>query len=143
MAGGKFDENKDKYWLGTLKWQQKSQQEKTGATPTTPPTLVQKKKGSRRHHNIVHFSDEEDDNAPLQCRAQHVTGHSSDEDSPPLALDPALPAEAADLLARAGTGVRDVFSDLPRPLRTSDAAAHYHALQILHPPDSDESDDSV
>jgi hypothetical protein len=46
----KFDENKDKYWAGTLKWQQKAQQEKTGAPATTPPTLVQKKKESHRQH---------------------------------------------------------------------------------------------
>jgi hypothetical protein len=37
----KFDENKDKYWAGTLKWQQKAQEEKSGPATVTPPTLVQ------------------------------------------------------------------------------------------------------
>jgi hypothetical protein len=30
----------------------------------------------------------------------------------------------------------------PPPFTTTDAVAHYHTLQILHPPDSDDSDDS-
>jgi hypothetical protein len=33
-------------------------------------------------------------------------------------------------------------SEASRPLRTSDAAAHHHALLVLNPPDSDESEDS-
>jgi hypothetical protein len=37
----KFDKNKDKYWAGTLKWQQKAQEEKKGTPKVTPaPTLV-------------------------------------------------------------------------------------------------------
>ncbi len=35
-----------------------------------------------------------------------------------------------------------VSSEASRPLRTSDAAAHHHALLVLNPPDSDESEDS-
>jgi hypothetical protein len=45
-------------------------------------------------------------------------------------------------LTDAGAGVAAVFATEPSPLTTADAAAHYHALQILHSPDSDESDDS-
>jgi hypothetical protein len=45
-------------------------------------------------------------------------------------------------LTDAGAGMAATFATEPLPLTTSDAAAHYHALQILHSPDSDESDDS-
>jgi hypothetical protein len=73
----KFDNEKEKYWTGTLKWQQKVAAEPASAKPKPPPTLVQKrvgfnessegkKKESRRQ--TLAFPDEDD--APLQCRAQ-------------------------------------------------------------------------
>jgi hypothetical protein len=107
----KFDENKDKYWLGTLKWQQKSQEEKAGSAPKTPPTLIQKKKESRRQHLPPPLPDDDSDFSPLQCRKQLIATDDPEDEEPP-------------------------------PLTTSDAAAHYHALQILHPLDSDDSEDS-
>jgi hypothetical protein len=61
----KFDQEKDKYWAGTLKWQQKALAEKTSdkspaKTKTTPaPTLVQK--DSRRHTLAPLSSDSDDD----------------------------------------------------------------------------------
>jgi hypothetical protein len=53
----KFDENKNKYWLGTLKWQKKSQEENPALPPRLhpPPTLVQKKKESRRYHLVPQY----------------------------------------------------------------------------------------
>ncbi len=41
----KFDNEKDKYWAGTLKWQQKALAEPTSTKTKTPPTLVQKPAG--------------------------------------------------------------------------------------------------
>jgi hypothetical protein len=38
----KFDEEKDKYWAGTLKCQQKALAEPASSKPKTPPTLVQR-----------------------------------------------------------------------------------------------------
>jgi hypothetical protein len=85
----KFDENKDKYWAGTLKWQQKAQAEKTGSTKATPPpTLVQQTKQSRRHHLAPRYPDEDDERLPLQCRAQLVKGSGYDEDPPPPRILP-------------------------------------------------------
>jgi hypothetical protein len=115
-----FDKDKEKYWLGTLKWQQKAPAEKTRAQPhstpkaTIPPTLVQKE--SRRHTLL-----------PLQSRAHHLPDPPDQGDDLP---DP--PDQDDD-------GSED---GLPRPFRTSDAVNHYHHLQILHPPDSDESETS-
>ncbi len=132
----KFDENKDKYWAGTLKWQQKAQEEKKGTpkvTFTTAPTLVQQPKQSRRHHLAPRYPEEDDESLPLQCRVQLIDNDGSDDDSPPLHLniDPTLPVDTIDLLARASTGMNDVFSNAPRPYATADAASRYQVLQIL------------
>ena len=70
----KFDKDKDKYWAGTLKWQLKAKEEKTGAkttpaitpNPPTPPTLVQKE---GRRQTLAHPSSDSDEDAPLQWRA--------------------------------------------------------------------------
>jgi hypothetical protein len=134
-----FDENKDKYWAGTLKWQKKSQDEKTGAPAAIPPTLIQKKKESRRQHLSHHDADE---NLPLQCRSQRLAADDSEDDAPALHIDRALTIDEVAVFTLAGSGTASVFANEPPPLTTSDAAAHYHALQILYPPDSDESDDS-
>jgi hypothetical protein len=81
----KFDENKDKYWLGTLKWQQKSQEEKTSSAPKTPPTLIQKKKESRRQHLPLLLPDDGDESFPLQYRKQLLaTDDPDDNEAPPL-----------------------------------------------------------
>jgi hypothetical protein len=71
----KFDNEKDKYWTGTLKWQQKAAAEPASAKTKTPPTLVQKQVGftdakrkEGRRHTFTSDSDE-DSHAPLQCRA--------------------------------------------------------------------------
>ncbi len=135
----KFDENKDKHWAGTLKWQKKSQDEKTGTPTTTPPTLIQKKKESRRHH-LSH--PDNDDDLPLQCRSHHLPLDDSEDDAPALHVNPALAIDTAAAFALAGARMASVFANEPPPLTTADAAAHYHALQILYPPDSDLSDDS-
>jgi hypothetical protein len=106
----KFDENKDKYWAGTLKWQQKAQEEKKGTPKVTPPpTLVQQPKPRRRHHLAPRYQEEEDERIPLQCRAQLMDDNGSEDDLPPLRIDPTLPVDTIDLLARASTGMNDVF----------------------------------
>ncbi len=71
----KFDNEKDKYWAGTLKWQQKALAEPTSTKTKTPPTLVQKpagfaeaKRKESRRQTFASDSDE-DSHAPLQCRA--------------------------------------------------------------------------
>jgi hypothetical protein len=84
----KFDENKDKYWAGTLKWQQKAQEEKKGTPKVTPaPTLVQQPKQSRRHHLVPRYPDEDDEHLPLQCRSQLMRSDDHDDDLPPLRID--------------------------------------------------------
>jgi hypothetical protein len=72
--GDKFDENKDKYWLGTLKWQHNSQEEKTGSAPKTPPTLIQKK-GKPPTTDPSPFTGRrtEDEPIPLQYRTQLIS----------------------------------------------------------------------
>jgi hypothetical protein len=106
----KFDKDKEKYWLSTLKWQQKASADKTEAKPnpstkvTTPPTLVQKE--SRRHTLL-----------PLQSRSQHISELLDQDDD-------------------------DSEDDLPHPFRSSDAVNYYHFLQLRHPLDSDESENS-
>jgi hypothetical protein len=112
----KFDENKDKYWAGTLKWQQKSQQEKTDTPVTTPPTLVQKKKESRRHH----LFDSEDDNLPLQCRAQHLARADAEDDAPALHINPNLDPATIATLTDAGAGTAAEFATEPLPLTTAE-----------------------
>jgi hypothetical protein len=99
----KFDNEKEKYWTGTLKWQQKAAAEPNSAKPKTPPTLIQKRAGlsepsegkkreSRRQ--TLAFTDEDD--APLQCRAQISipywglqTPPESDDDDSDRELSPA------------------------------------------------------
>ncbi len=110
--------------------------ERTGTPATTPPTLIQKKKESRRHH----LFDGEDDKLPLQCRTQRLARADAEDDAPALHINPNLnPATTAALT---NAGMASVFATEPLSLTTSDATAHYHAVQILHPPDSEESDDS-
>ncbi len=48
----------------------------------------------------------------------------------------------AAALNRANDGLDPVVDNGSRPLTTSDSASRYHVLQILYPPDSDESDSS-
>ncbi len=103
----KFDTEKEKYWTGTLKWQQKAATEPASAKPKTPPTLIQKegkKKESRRQ--TIAFAD--DDDAPLQCRAQSSRPYwglktppeseddNSDRDLSPAELHEAI-AEGTDM----------------------------------------------
>jgi hypothetical protein len=107
----KFDTEKDKYWAGTLKWQQNSLAEKapnkTPAKPkvTLPPTLVQK--DSRRHTLAPLSSDSDDEDLPLQSRAHQLPDPPDSDDA-------------------------DSDEDHPPPFRTADAVAHYHYLQIVH-----------
>jgi hypothetical protein len=76
----KFDAEKDKYWLGTLKWQQKSQAEKAGGKAKPPPTLIQKES----RFQTLSFSSQEDDNPALQHRSHEIrTSRNRTDPEPP------------------------------------------------------------
>ena len=101
------------------------------AKATTPPTLVQKEKDSRRHTLASPSSDSDDEELPLQWRAHLIPDppdpdDNSDGDQSPEPLAPHVYPHRA----------------LQLPFNTADAAAYYWQLQVLHPPDSDDSESS-
>jgi hypothetical protein len=51
-------------------------------------------------------------------------------------------ARASSQPGNNGEALPAASSEASRPLHPTDAAAQYHALMILNPPDSDESEDS-
>jgi hypothetical protein len=77
------------------------------------PTLVQK--DSRRHTLAPPSSNSDDEDVPLQWRAYHLS-------------DPPDPDDDSD-------------DDLP-PFSAANTVDYYHRLQIVHPPDSDDSETS-
>jgi hypothetical protein len=117
----KLDQEKDKYWAGTLKWHQKALAEntpynspaKTKSTP--PPTLVQN--DSRRRTLAPLSSDSDDEALTLQSRSHQLPDQPDPDDA-------------------------DSDEDHPPPFRTADAVAHYHFLEVVQVADSDESFDS-
>ncbi len=63
----KFDQEKEKYWTGTLKWQQKALTEPAPTKSKPPPTLIQKK--TSRYQALPYQDSDDDTQPPLQHRA--------------------------------------------------------------------------